>query len=165
MDESAPANALRVEVPQANTAHLGYSLCDDTAETLAAVAAQPSEHVRLWGPSSGRLGLGRGVPDGGPRSAWCGGGTSGETGRPSGALYSSEAMEELREDAPGVRASAGAGGRDSVSGGTGTGRRPEPGSVPDGCRGFGRLRASDARSICWPVRRLGARTRIPRRPA
>ena len=66
MDESAPANALRVEVPQANTAHLGYSLCDDTAETLAAVAAQPSEHVRLWGPSSGRLGLGRGVPDGEP---------------------------------------------------------------------------------------------------
>src|ERR1019366_7048049 len=134
-------------------------------ETLAAVAAQAIRTraalgTVLWAPGTWPRRAGRGT-----RSAWRGGGTSGETGRPSGALYSSEAMEELREDAPGVRASAGAGGRDSVSGGTGTGRRPEPGSVPDGCRGFGRLRASDARSICWPVRRLGARTRIPRRPA
>ena len=55
-----------------------------------------------------------------------------------------EAMEELRRDAPGVRASAGAGGRDPVSGGTGTGRRPEPGSVPVGQQGVGMLLASGA---------------------
>ena len=61
-----------------------------------------------------------------------------------GARCGREALEELRRDAPGVRAVAGAGGRDPLSGGTGTGRRPEPGSVPIGQQGVGMLRASRA---------------------
>src|SRR4030095_9022596 len=72
------------------------------------------------------------------------GGASLEAIHCSGARCGRETMEERRRDASGVRASAGAGGRDPVSGGTGTGRRPDPGSVPVREQGDGLLRSSGA---------------------
>jgi len=87
----------------------------------------------------------------GVRSRPQAGGAAVETGRPSGARYDWEAVEELRRDAPCVRATTGAGGGDTLSRGTGTGWRPEPCAVPVGGK---------ALACYWRLARIAAQPEV-----